>query len=269
MAYGFERTGYVSAQGSANDLPDGDWAVGGWVRIEDNHGNEAPQIVDQHPPAAARFSLAYYEDEYPLPDYRNRFTVLVRDDVGLERRIDSQGTYAASGAWQHVLVQRSGGVIRLYVAGSADPVTAEACGTVTISADMVFGRLGAMSQAEWAKWDRSLGAREIRALAGGLSPRLLPQSCRWYLPMLRTLHDLRGALTLCWTNTAAARHPRIFACSILQLGGQSPSEPPEPPGTPLPPALRKVLAGRVWHAGAASGLVDVPGARLGQVQTTA
>ena len=82
MAYGFERTGYVSAQGSANDLPDGDWAVGGWVRIEDNHGNEAPQIVDQHPPAAARFSLAYYEDEYPLPDCRNRSPSLCATTLG-------------------------------------------------------------------------------------------------------------------------------------------------------------------------------------------
>jgi len=260
MAFSFARTGYAFSRGSANDLPDGDWALGGWLAIVDGHGSTAPEILEQDTTTVARFSLVYYEDEYADPTYRQRFTVSVRDALGNESRIDSDGAYAANAAWQHVLVQRSSGVIALYVDGQPDPVTAPAHGAVVIDGDNVFGLLGVMKEAEWAKWDRALGPGEIAALAKGYSPRFLGKQRKWYLPMVRQIQELDGPLVTGLVDALVVEHPRVWQPTRPRAARS---------GDGALSTLRpyRAVAGRVWHTGAAAARLDVPGQRAGQVQT--
>lgn len=260
MALHFARTGYAFSRGSANDLPDGDWALGGWVRIVDGHGTAAPQILEQDTSTLARFSLVYYEDQYAEESYRQRFTVSVRDALGQESRIDSAGTYAANDGWQHVLVERSGGMIRLYVDGQADAVAAPAGGAVVIDGDNVFGRLGVVDEAEWAKWDRAIGLGEIAALAKGYSPRFLTEERKWHLPMVRHAQELDGPLVTGLVDAQAAPHPPLWQPTGLRIARSGTG----PPGASRP---YRAVVGLVWHTGAGAGALDVAGQRAGQVQS--
>jgi hypothetical protein len=66
--------------------------------------------------------------------------------------------------------------------------------------------------AEVAIWDVALNDAEITSLSKGFSPRRIrPQSLKFYAPLIRTLQDLRGALTITNNNSATvAAHPRVY-----------------------------------------------------------
>ena len=258
MAYAFQRSGYVSAQGDANSLPDGDWAIGGWAQFDDVDGDGAPTILGQDPQGTAWFSLGYYESGYPEEPRRYRINVSVRDDAGLDSQLESDLLYAFFRYWQHVLVQRSAGVLRFYRNGQTQSATAPAHGAVTIASANVFGQLAAIKLAEWAKWDRALRSDEIRGLARGFSPRLFPRARRWCLPMVRELREIDGPLSLGWTDVTIARHPRIFQPAKLQIGLNVRGMPPgwTPP--------YRVVAESAWHTGADAGSVWHTGAVAGR-----
>jgi len=258
MSFSFNRAGYAYTLGSANNLPNGDWAMGGWLQVVDNHGDMAPSIMHQGGSSVARVFFLYHEDQVPIEACRNRFSLLVRDTVGRESEIETGGTYAANPDWQHVLAQRSNNVIAIYVDGVADPVTAPAYGPVVINGTNMFGYYGACREAEWAKWDRALGAEEILALARGYSPRFFPKDRKWYFPMVRQLHELDLPLYAAQLNATVADHPRILQPHRARV--VMPPLPPLPAVTPL----YRVAGGDVWHTGAAAGRHDVPGARAGQ-----
>ena len=70
--------------------------------------------------------------------------------------------------------------------------------------------------AEFAIWDRILGAGEIAALAAGFSPLFIPNSLVSYCPLVRNMIDLKnGAITD--DATAEFPHPRIIYPSLAQL----------------------------------------------------
>jgi hypothetical protein len=66
--------------------------------------------------------------------------------------------------------------------------------------------------ADAAIWDVALTDDEAISLARGFKPfRIRPQSLKFYAPLVRTLQDLRGALTITNNNTATvADHPRVY-----------------------------------------------------------
>ena len=274
MAYSFNRSGCLIASGSAISLPDGDWSIGGWAHF-DSSGTAAPVLLGQDAADNAYYAIVYYENCHPDQTLSDRFTISIRDDVGLTSRLDSAGWYIVRGDWRHVLVQRVADTIRLYVDGTADSKTAVACGAVTITANNVFGRLGSLRLAEWAQWNRALGTDERAALAGGWSPRVFPQDRMWHLPMVRELEESDGALSLSWSDVGIAAHPSIFrpatlgsryvaaAASSSSSGSSSSSDSFESssssetiassdtPAAWMPPY--RTVAGTVWHTGAVAG----------------
>lgn len=276
MAYSFNRSGYLAASGSAISLPAGDWTIGGWAHFDGN-GTAAPLLLGQDSSDGAYYAIVYYEDDHPNRILNERIAVAIRDDAGLASRLDSAGWYIMRGGWRHVLVQRAADTIRLYVDGEADVQTATAHGAVSIATSNVFGRLGSLRLAEWAQWNRAVDADELAALALGWSPRFFPLQRMWYLPMLRELEELDGALSLSWNDVGIAVHPPILRPvspeighttvgpveSSSSAGPSSSSSSAEAPfsssssgcvNTPLgwmPPY--RTVKGAVWQPGAVAG----------------
>ena len=66
--------------------------------------------------------------------------------------------------------------------------------------------------AEAAVWDVALDADEIAALARGFKPsQIRPDKLLWYLPLVRTVQDLRSGLTYTTSGPVVAVHPRRIA----------------------------------------------------------
>ena len=67
--------------------------------------------------------------------------------------------------------------------------------------------------AEVGIWNAALTAAEIASLAKGMTcDKVRPQSLVFYAPLVRSLQDVRGGLTITNNNTATvAAHPRVYA----------------------------------------------------------
>lgn len=66
--------------------------------------------------------------------------------------------------------------------------------------------------AEAAVWDVALDTDEIAALARGFKPsQIRPDKLLWYLPLVRTVQDLRSGLTYTTSGPVVAVHPRRIA----------------------------------------------------------
>ena len=67
--------------------------------------------------------------------------------------------------------------------------------------------------AEVGIWNVALTAEEIASLADGFTcDKVRPQSLVFYAPLVRSLQDVRGGLTITNNNTATvANHPRVYA----------------------------------------------------------
>ena len=67
--------------------------------------------------------------------------------------------------------------------------------------------------AEVGIWNVALTADEIASLADGMTcDKVRPQSLVFYAPLVRSLQDVRGGLTITNNNTATvANHPRVYA----------------------------------------------------------
>lgn len=65
---------------------------------------------------------------------------------------------------------------------------------------------------EVAMWSAALTNAEVASLNAGFKPRRIrPQSLAFYAPLIRTVQDLRNALTITNNNTATvADHPRVY-----------------------------------------------------------
>ena len=67
--------------------------------------------------------------------------------------------------------------------------------------------------AEVGIWNVALTQPEIASLADGMTAdKVRPQSLQFYAPLVRSLQDVRGGLTITNNNTATvANHPRVYA----------------------------------------------------------
>jgi hypothetical protein len=81
-------------------------------------------------------------------------------------------------------------------------------GIFTTNIQYMDGRI-----AEVGIWNAALTQPEIASLANGMTcDKVRPQSLVFYAPLIRTLQDLKGGLTITNNNTATvADHPRVYA----------------------------------------------------------
>jgi hypothetical protein len=73
--------------------------------------------------------------------------------------------------------------------------------------------LNSFQAAEVGIWNVALTDAEVASLAKGMTcDKVRPQSLVFYAPLVRSLQDVRGGLTITNNNTATvANHPRVYA----------------------------------------------------------
>ncbi len=202
---------------AALTLPDGDWTMGGWIKLDDNTGNRYQYFLSWSGFSSdPSFQWFFHE---ALQADANKLSVRVRDadgDFYGTGNVMSTGTPGTSTAWQHLAAVRSGSTLTQYINGSADgsetDVSVNSCDATTA---MYLGmrsdndpnrRLGG-AMAEWAKWDRALSTDELAALAAGWTPDQFPTPV-WQLRMWGDEYsEMRVPLTVTNNGSTAADHP--------------------------------------------------------------
>lgn len=196
-------------------LPDGNFSMGGWIKLDDNNGDGYQYFIDWNFGNLPRTEWLFGEDGVGLND--GEFLIRVRDAGDDEAECVTTGSPAESTEWQHImLIRRGAGVFTFYVNGVQDGTeTDDTVDAVDAAANVYFGRRsdGAAdrafggSMAEWAKWDRALDAGEHYALVAGFSPRLMPLELKWYMPMVRDYQELMVPLVLTNVGSTVSNHP--------------------------------------------------------------
>ncbi len=196
-------------------FPDGDWSLGGWVKLDDNAGS-AFQYFFSWGIVNSQSSLNWLYHESGAVGPGELQALMGDDDTTL---LDVQSTGApATTDWQHVLLVRSGlGTIRQYINGVEDGVdTSSAFDAINGSSLLYLGmrgdndadrRLGG-AMAEWAKWDRTLFIAERNALAAGWSPSFFKPA--WHIPMIRPYQEVNNALTVTNNSSTVSAHPPMI-----------------------------------------------------------
>ena len=206
-------------------LPDGNWAIAGWVKLDNNTGSLFQYFFSWGGASASpSINLLFNEASAANP---NELRFLIADSGGDQANGISTGTPGTSTAWQHIIIQRAVSTYTQYVDGSADgSATNAAVGAIDVGTALYFGarsdedadrRFGG-DMAEWAKWDRVLTADEQAALATGFSPLFFPQELKWYLPMVRPYVEVREGLTVTNVGSTTGAHPAIIYPSGNQIG---------------------------------------------------
>ena len=173
------------ADHSALTLPNGNWTVSVWVKLDDNDGVYYQYFISWGGLYAnPSFNWYFYEDGHGSePDelrvYLNSSLILT-----------SSGSPGTSRTWQHLALVRSGTTVTQYVNGSADgsgshSAAVDVADTFYIGQreDGSAGRYYGGHLAELAKWDRALSTGEIAALAGGMPASRIGGQLKIYIPM--------------------------------------------------------------------------------------
>ena len=131
----------------------------------------------------------------------------------------SSGGYS-SGSWTHICGVHSSTTLRtLFVNGSLQSTGSTALGSfgsfnqISIGSNHLASAFTDGRIAEVGIWSVALTAAEIASLADGFTcDKVRPQSLVFYAPLVRSLQDVRGGLTITNNNTATvANHPRVYA----------------------------------------------------------
>ncbi len=197
-------------------LPDGSWALGGWLKSDSLSGS-ARQFVIGHAALGATPSCNIYIQE-PGGDLVVR---IVSNDA--TSKMSTNNGVVTAGAWHHLLVLCSGDTLQVYLDGSAigssynaawdgiNPGGSFHLGRKNSAGHYLEGRMAA-----WAKWDSVLSSEQITALANGVQPPEVGTRPAWYLPLLAGLDEEIAALAVINTNTTIAEHPpRIVQTSNI------------------------------------------------------
>jgi phage baseplate assembly protein gpV len=168
-------TQYVElADDAALTLPDGDWTIAGWFKLDDNVGTGWNGLFGWGVPGGTP-SCNFYVREASNPTFPNQLSIAIEDGAGFFRGFETTATPGTVTIWQHLVVTRDGSTIKVYINGVVDvrtqPVssfTAVDRGDAAIFG--AFGNLGANSylkgsMAHWAKWDSALSETQIQELA--------------------------------------------------------------------------------------------------------
>jgi hypothetical protein len=132
---------------------------------------------------------------------------------------------ASANTWHHAVATvsgtGSGTVFTTYFNGQAGTSATDTLSPVgNIDSIIVGARYGASvglfldgQIAEVGIWNAALTAAEVASLAKGMTcDKVRGQSLVFYAPLIRSLQDLRGGLSITNNNTATvANHPRVYA----------------------------------------------------------
>lgn len=221
MAWHFDEVNdYVTlGDDAALTLPDGDWSLGGLVKLTDNTGSLYQYFLSWGSFAAAP-SINIFFREASASD-PNGLDMWIEDSDGSSIDHDNIGaTPGISTDWQHVLYVRSGaGSITLYIDNVATHTEANAnLDAVDVASALNFGRRsdGNTSRyfggdmAEWAKWDVALSASQRQDLTDLKSPDHHTTGLTWYVKMLADDYN-EEIVPLIVTNngSTSATHPDI------------------------------------------------------------
>lgn len=237
MAWLFDGTNdYVSlANNSAHDFPNGDWAIGGWVKLTSSLSTVNQRLfIRKDSGGDSRFSIFITSDGTNADELRFYW-----ENPGIFQGTSSTSSpFTGNTSWTHVLVQRSGNTITGYINGSSvSSWTNAGIGALDLSDPIDFGRNYDSTQwlngnmAEWAFWTRALSTTEIDQLYDGgsvsavaLAPSYLSTNLSWYLPMHSGDYTEKiVGITVTNNGTTGATHPVVRYPLTMPLLSNAPT----------------------------------------------
>ncbi|MBN2024063.1 MAG: LamG domain-containing protein [Pirellulales bacterium] len=216
MAVSFnEIDQYLSiADSAAMTLPDADWTLAGWMKPDSLAGTGSQFVVSwNHFNYLPSLNWWFREASHPSEAGKIKFRL---KDTADQIEVYSPTAVITTMDWYHLCLVRSSYTFTQYVNGVAagygvlgkmddiNPSVPWLFGAVTeFDPDSYFGgRL-----AEWAKWDRALGADERAALAAGLAPIWYPTGLAWWLPLYTSHEEKIVPLSVTDSSGGPAAHP--------------------------------------------------------------
>lgn len=212
------------------DLPDADWAIAGWVKLVSNVGAEGQYVLSRGLwRANPSVNVFMHEASHATVSSRNKWSVELGDNDTTDVSVKADTATGGSTDWQHLITERSGTTVTLYVNGSSYGATTSA----SFDADggsnaIVFGKNSGDAEplngylAEWACWSRVLTAAEKASLCSTGRPSDLDATSRaWYLPMYDDFNEEWASLTV--TNNGGnvsavtAVHPVTYEATGLAV----------------------------------------------------
>ena len=210
------------------------WTLAAWINIEalptTGSGNSA-------------FDMVVYNGHdgtgLPTPDTGYGFGVGLPGNTGSKliglyggiSWMESAHTFAAADTWVHVVMRRSGTMLRYFINGAQDtfgdtrnPTAPGTGASFTIGAQdrdtegviwFFDGRI-----AEVAAWDRAVSDAEITSLSKGFSPLFFTRNLQAYYPLIGNTSpevDWKNGKTATVTGTTAYPHPRIYYPSSYNI----------------------------------------------------
>lgn len=193
MAWSFNETDQYATIGddAALSLPDGDWTIGGWLKLDDNDGTSYQYFFSWNTIGTNNSIGIYFREGGAY----GQLTFRVKDGDGTEKTLISDGTPGSLTRWQHVLARRidADNKVEMYLDGVYETYNwATDLGAVNHTGSLYLGarsdvsatRMYGGDMAEWAKWDRALSTDEIAALAAGYPVSdFYDSAIKWHLPM--------------------------------------------------------------------------------------
>lgn len=218
MAWDFDGGGAAWLENvGAVTLPDGDWSMGGFLKFSTRSGTLRRYIIKGGIGYSSSFFVRISDDAGPDADDVN---IAFLDDDGTTIGASSTSNpFASNLSWTHLLIQRSGTTITVYVNGSSVASGSNANFDAITPNDWIqFGNEQYFSAgfrgalAEWAKWDRALSSAEIDGLVQGYAPSCYPNSLMWYVRMIRDYNEIRAGITVDNEGSVVTEHPRMIYC---------------------------------------------------------
>ena len=207
-------TTYFSiADDAALTFPDGNWSMGGWIRMLDLAGTGGQYFFSNGGWSEAHcINCFVYELSHANA---GKVGMFIEDDATKTVWIESSSTPGTSTAWFHYLIVRTDDTFKLYDDG-AEVASGTTAGISLSNSphDPMLGRRQSnpdynccCDMAEWAKWDVALDSEQRAALAAGVRPPEVGTRPAWYLPMLAGLEEEIAALAVTNYGTTVSEHP--------------------------------------------------------------
>ena len=240
-------TQYVVAGDGDDDvltLPNGNWSVFGWVKLDSNSGSGQHWLVDfggwaqtSNPGFHMRFQGA------EAVSNANKLTITIYGAGSTIVHSTSSSTPGTSREWQHIAMVRNGNDYKQYIdAVEVDSDTATTTGAVNPTSGLLFGGLANGSRldgkmAEWGKTNAALSADQRAMLSGtgdysesgakAPNDEAVGLTLSWYFDMYDAVDCTVGDLDI--TNNGS-----VTADSEDHPIEYDPSPAPPAPTTPSP-----------------------------------
>lgn len=226
MGIGFDKNdpavNLSIADNAALTLQDGDWAVAGWVKLNDNVGSGGHNLF-QYGTFGANNSLWIWIEEGQAGGNQ--------DDI-VFRAVDGDGTNTGNVAstsnpflnnmlWTHLLLQKTAGAIKMYVdASEVSTVSSTGFNAVNPSTFQMGFSGGSYlidgALAEWSKWNRAMNSSERTALAGGAPASNYSTNLDYYMKMRLDWTEEIVPLTITNNGTRLyAGHPITYTPTLV------------------------------------------------------